>query len=138
MTAPQVGASFRWADTAGVIGAIFAALCCAGAPATVGALAAIGLSGLRDDRILWPLMVLFLLLALWGLTRDYRRHRLPGPLLLGWTGALALVAGVMFVHGSLARVLINTGAVALLTGTGWNVWTRARRQTALASDPPIA
>jgi hypothetical protein len=36
------------ADGAGVLGAVFAVLCCAGTPLIVSALAGVGLSGLRN------------------------------------------------------------------------------------------
>ena len=52
--------TLRWQDGAGVLGALFAAFCCAGAPVIVTALAAPGLSALRRDSILWPLMLLSL------------------------------------------------------------------------------
>lgn len=38
-----------WADSTGVLGAVFAALCCMGAPIIVGMLGAIGLGWLRQD-----------------------------------------------------------------------------------------
>ena len=115
----------RWADSAGVLGAVFAALCCAGTPVIVGALAAVGLSALRNDRILWPLMGLSLVVALWGLATDRRTHHRAGPLLIACAGAVALVAGVVFVHGPPARLLINAGAVLLVAATLWNVRARA-------------
>ena len=125
----------RWADSAGALGATFAALCCAGAPAIVGALAAVGLSSVRDDRILWPLMGLSLVVALWGFTTDRRTHGRAGPLLLVFAGSVALVAGVVFVHGPPARLLINAGAVGLLVSTAWNVWVRTNCRP---SVPPTA
>ena len=114
----------RWADSAGVVGAVLTALCCAGAPVIVSALAAVGLSALRNDRILWPLMALSLVVALWGLASDWRIHRRAGPLVLASLGGVALVAGVVFVHGFPARPLIAAGAIALLFATGWNAWAR--------------
>jgi mercuric ion transport protein len=123
----------RWADTAGVLGAIFAALCCAGASVIVSVLAAIGLSALRNDRILWPLMGLSLIVAIWGLASDRRVHRRGGPLLAASAAALALVAGVVFVHGLTARLLINAGAIGLLASTAWNWWARRHRRPTLTS-----
>jgi len=105
----------------------------------VSALAAVGLSALRNDAILWPLMGLSLVVALWGLGADWRRHRRAGPLLLAAAGAIALVTGVVFVHGPPARLLINAGAVGLLAATAWNVWARKScRQPTLASAPEAA
>ena len=119
-------ARIAWAETAGVLGALFAAFCCAGVPLIVSALAAVGLSALRDDRILWPLMGLSLVAALWGLWSDRRSHHRPGPIILGALGAAALVYSVVFAHGTAARVLIDGGAVMLLGAVGWNVWARGR------------
>lgn len=113
-----------WADSAGVIGAVLAALCCMGAPIIVGVLTAIGLGWVRRDAILWPLMFLSLGVALWGLSSDRRRHRTAGPLVVAGIGAIALVAGVVFVHGPPARVLIYTGAIALVVATLWNIVVR--------------
>jgi mercuric ion transport protein len=126
----------RWADSAGVLGAVFAALCCAGTPVIVGALAAVGLSALRNDRILWPLMGLSLVVALWGLASDHRLHHRAGPPLIACAGAVALVAGVVFVHGPTARPIINAGAVLLVAATLWNVRARATSHSrSLAPSP---
>ena len=111
-------------DGAGVLGAIVAALCCAGTPLIVSALAALGLSALRKDAILWPVMLASLLLALWGFWRGFRMHRKAGPLTLGIMGALALASGVIVVHGPAAMPMIYGGSVALVVATFWNVAVR--------------
>ena len=95
-----------------------------GAPVIVGVLGAIGLSWLRRDAILWPIMFLSLGIALWGLARDRRRHGTIGPLVLAVVGTVALVAGVVFVHGFPAPQLIYGGAVALVVATVWNIVAR--------------
>lgn len=117
------GAS-RIADGAGVLGAVFAALCCAGTPLIVSALAAVGLGALRQDAILWPLMGLSLGVALWGFWVGRRMHGSSGPLALAVPGAVALVAGVVFVHGPPAMWLIYGGALALVAATLWNIRAR--------------
>jgi len=122
-----VSRAVRWADSAGVIGAVFAALCCAGTPVILSVLAAAGLSALRRDAILLPLMVVSLGAALWGLWTERRTSGVAGPLALAAVGAVALVAGVVIVHGPPARLLIDAGALALVVATGWNVWTRTAR-----------
>src|SRR5262245_52418350 len=85
------------ADWAGVFGASFAALCCAGTPFIMAGLAAMGLSFLRRDAILWPLMIASLLVALGGFLRDTRFHLRRGPLVLAVVASATLVAGVIFV-----------------------------------------
>jgi len=120
-------------DSAGVLGAVFAALCCAGTPVIVSALAMLGLSFLRSDRILWPLMLASLAVALWGFWKGRRMHGSAGPLLVGFLGAACLTAGVIFVHGFPAKELIGLGAVSLVAAAGWNTaarWIPATRRAA--------
>lgn len=124
----------RLADSAGAIGAILAALCCAGTPLIVSALAAVGLSSLRNDAILWPLMFASLAVALWGFWRGRRVHGSAGPLSLAAVGAAALVAGAVFIHGFPAKQVIWAGAAALVAATVWNV-VRRRRCTAALRVP---
>ncbi len=119
----------RIADGAGVFGACFAALCCAGTPVIVSALAATGLSFLRNDSILWPLMFISLGVALWGFWRGRVVHGSPGPLLFAAAGSSALIAGVVFIHGFPAKQVIWSGAAALLVATTWNVARRRRCET---------
>jgi MerC mercury resistance protein len=110
----------RYAGAAGVIAASCAALCCAGAPIILGVLAATGLSFLRTDAILIPVIGGALLIALWGFWTGRRVHGSTGPFAIGVAGSVALVAGVVFIHGVPAKVLIGVGAVVLLGATLWN------------------
>ena len=71
--------AIRFADGAGVVGAVFAALCCAGLPLIVSVLASVGLSFLRTDAILLPLMALSLAVALWGFWDGCRMHGRQDP-----------------------------------------------------------
>lgn len=112
------------ADTAGVLAAAFAALCCAGTPFIVAGVGVLGLSFLRRDAILWPLMIGSLLIALWGLWRGSMLHRMRGPLALGVLSSIALVAGVIFIHGFPAKQLIWLAVVGLLWATAWNFFAR--------------
>ena len=130
LTRPMVSDARRqrtlsWADTGGVLGAVFAALCCAGTPLIVSGLAALGLTALRSDAILWPLMLASLLVALWGFWRGWRLHGRAGPTIVATLGGVSLVAGVIFVHGFPAMQLIWGGALLLIAATVWNVRVRA-------------
>ena len=126
----------RVADGAGVGGAIVAALCCAGTPFLVGALAALGLSFLRKDAILWPVMLASLVVALWGFWQGRRLHRKAGPMVLGSAGALLLACGVILVHGPPAMTMIYGGAIVLVIATLWNVG--ARRWSVSTARSPAA
>ena len=116
--------AIRFADGAGVGGAVFAALCCAGLPLIVSVLATVGLSFLRTDAILLPLMALSLAIAIWGFWGGRRMHGASGPLLLALVGSVALVAGVIVIHGFPAKQVIGAGAIALIAATLWNVRLR--------------
>ena len=126
LDAPTVDGRARFADVAGPLGAIVAALCCAGTPLIVGALAAAGLSALRRDAILWPVMLVSLLVALWGYRQGRRVHGTPGPFVVGAFGAVALALGVIVVHGPPAMIMIYGGAILLLAATAWNILARRR------------
>lgn len=91
----------------------------------VGALAAVGLSFVRRDSILWPLMLGSLAVALWSLWQGRRAHRRRVPLVIGGIGALSLASGVILVHGPVAMQMIYGGALLLVLSTIWNVWARS-------------
>ena len=121
---PTAGRWLTVADAAGALGAIAAALCCAGTPIIVGALTAVGLSFLRRDSILWPVMLLSLGVALRGYWQGWRMHRHAGPLVVGSVGAIFLAAGVIVVHGPPAMQMIYRGAVLLVVATAMNIIAR--------------
>lgn len=116
----------RVADTGGVLGAVFAALCCAGTPLIIAGLSAVGLGFLKNDAILWPLMFASLAVALWGFGGGRRIDGLTRPLIVAVLVAIALVAGVVFIHDFPAMQVIWTGVVALIGATIWNVSARRR------------
>ena len=115
----------QFSDSAGAFGAIVAALCCAGTPFLVAGLAGLGLSFLRKDAILWPVMLGSLAIAIWGLWQGWRMHRRKTPLFLGTAGALSLALGVIVVHGSPAMEMIYGGATVLLLAVVLNIRARA-------------
>lgn len=110
----------RFAGGAGVVAATCAALCCAGAPIILSVLSATGLSFLRNDAILLPVIVAALALALWGFWRRRRVHRVSGPFVLGTLGGVMLLAGVVVLHGAVAKASIGAGTVLLFAATIWN------------------
>jgi mercuric ion transport protein len=110
----------RFAGGAGVVAASCAALCCSGAPILLSVLSATGLSWLRNDLILLPIIAIALVLALWGFWRSQRVHGVSGPLILGLLGSVALVTGVLVLHGVESKVGIGAGTLALFAATIWN------------------
>ena len=117
-------ASLQLVDAAGAFGAIVAALCCAGTPLIVAALAATGLSALRKDAILWPVMLVSLAVAIWGYRQGHRIHHESAPLIVGVIGAVSLALGVIVVHGFPAMQMIYGGAMLLVAATIWNIVAR--------------
>lgn len=126
----QVPTHGHFKDLAGAFGAIVAALCCAGTPLIVSALAAVGLTALRKDAILWPVMLLSLGIALWGFVEGYRMHKAWTPLLVGLAGAISLALGVIVVHGFPAMQMIYLGALLLIAATVWNIMAKRRSREA--------
>ena len=126
---PRAGRLAAWG---GVVAATAAALCCAGAPIIVSVLAATGLSFLRNDAILLPVIIIALAAALWGFWRGRQLHGVRGPLIVAVAGSAALLLGVVVLHGLIAKVAIGLGAVLLLVATVWN--TRLPQTCDIAPD----
>lgn len=103
--------------TAAGLGAAFVTLvavaCCAGIPAFLSFVGAIGLGVLLKKHLLFPLMVASLLLGTWGAWRSYKLHQ--NPLVLG--GYLAC-AGSIPLGMKLWHPLMYAGLVLLLLLTG--------------------
>ena len=121
---PSKSAAINIADSAGVVGAVLAALGCAGTPIVVSVITAVGLGFLRNDAILWPLMLASLAIALWGFWRGRQMHRRSAPIRIAVVGAFLMASGVIFVHGPVARPMIYVGGAMLLAATLWNALLR--------------
>ena len=115
-----------YAGGAGAVAATCAALCCAGAPIIVSVLAATGLSFLRSDAILLPVILIAIAIALFGFAKGRGLHGSSMPLVVGVLGSVALVAGVVVLHGMISKVAIGAGAIALLVATIVNARLGAR------------
>lgn len=109
-----------YAGGAGAVAATCAALCCAGAPIIVSVLAATGLSFLRSDAILLPVIAIAIAVALIGFWRGRAIHHSATPFMLGVLGSIGLALGVVLLHGFVAKLFIGAGAAALLIATIWN------------------
>ena len=93
------------------------------AAAYVGVFSAMGLGYLLTERILGPLIAVFLLVALITVGWFTRRHRRPGPLLLTVAGTLAVAAGRLVLD---VPLLVYSGAILLLVASLWNLFARRR------------
>ena len=110
-------------------GSVFAAACCLGIPAVVGALGAVGLGFLINDFILFPLFFGFIGFTLWTLYRSTRIHASMTSFWVGLTGGGIAAVG-LFVH----PWLVWTGLGSLLVGSVWDAWN-GRGHKACATDP---
>jgi len=112
----------RHSDKVGVVGSIFAALCCLGFPALLSILSAIGLGFLINDAVL-PLLIVFLLVTLLGLALGMREHHRASALLIG----IASAAGVfIFIFIAFNKVLAAISVTGLVIATILNVRLRLR------------
>lgn len=109
-----------YCGSAGAVAASLAALCCAGLPILVSALAAAGLSFLRTDAVLVPAIVIALLVAVFGFWKGRVIYGSSGPLLLALLAAIVMMLGVIPLHGGVAKTAIGVGAIGLLAATFWN------------------
>lgn len=105
------------ADTWGPLGSAVAAACCLGLAPLVTALSAVGLGFLLDDRILIPVLVLFLAATAWQLYRDHGRHESRGPFLLVVSTSVLTVAG-LWVSG----MAVALGLAGVFAASLWNLW----------------
>ncbi|MEW6296487.1 MAG: MerC domain-containing protein [Thermodesulfobacteriota bacterium] len=108
-------------DKVGIGGSLFAALCCLGFPALLSILSAVGLGVLINDAILFPLLVVFLALTLYGLYRGYQRHRRAAAVVLGGGSAVALL---VFLLVFFSRPLAYLAIVGLVAASVLNVRLR--------------
>src|SRR6266852_6404170 len=110
-------------DQVGVVGSVFAALCCLGFPALLSILSAIGLGFLINDAVLLPFLIIFLLVTLVGLALGMREHHRASALLIGIVSA----AGVfIFIFLAFNKVLAGVSVAGLVIASILNVLLRQR------------
>jgi len=122
----------RHATGWGTAGSVVAALCCLGAAPLVAALGAVGLGFLIDDRILLPLLALFLAVTVWGLERSRRAGGSRGPARLGWLAALGTLGG-LWISG-----VVVAGLSLLVVAAVWNAWTARSRRRGASTGGSVA
>ena len=101
----------------GSLGSIFAALCCIGTLALLAFLASIGVGFLINDLILLPLLLIFLAISIWGITRSMASHNLRWPLVLAVVSSIVVFAAIWF-----SRPLVLLGLVGLITASVWDMY----------------
>ena len=112
-------------DKVGLVGAWITALCCLGVPWLVWLFAAMGVGFLINDRILFPILIIFLLITLVGLYLDFRKHARPAAFLIGVASTL-LTFIFLVVH--FYPFLVGVGLTGLLAAVVLNMSYKHRRR----------
>lgn len=115
-----------------VPGAVLALLPVAHCPACFGAyfalLSALGLGFLVTERVLVPVIGVFLVVGLATVVYSMRRHRHPGPLILTLVGSAAVAAGRLIWE---VPAVLYAGVALLLGAALWNLWLKQPRSEPL-------
>jgi hypothetical protein len=110
-------------EKAGLLGSIFALLCCLGFGPLLAALSAIGAGFLVNDRILAPPLVVFLALGAVGLSLSLRQHH-------RWAALIAhIISGAavfLFTFIAYNRTLIWLGIAGLIAAVALDFFQRRR------------
>lgn len=94
--------------------------------AYAGVLSTLGLGLVLTERVLAPLIVVFLLVGIASVARTTRSHRRPGPLLMIVAGSGAVVAGRLVWN---VPAVLYVGIALVFASSLWNLWLKrpARR-----------
>ena len=111
--------------------ALLAFIACKGTVLLVLLLSAIGISISINPHLQAAAISLFALVALGLVFRDFRRHRLRGPLVLAGI-ASAILIGTMYLHYN--RMVESLGLLILFAATFWS-WKISRGQRAAGAGP---
>jgi uncharacterized membrane protein HdeD (DUF308 family) len=104
------------------------ATCPACIAAYAGALSALGLGFLFNERLLAPLIGVFLAVGIASIAWSMRSHRHLGPLLLTLLGAAAVISGRLIWS---VPTLLYTGVGLLVGASLWNLWLKRPQRTPL-------
>lgn len=116
----------RWASSlASLPGALLALLPSVSCPACLaaytGLLSSVGLGSLHEERVLAPLIVLFLACSVASVGFSSRGDRHRGPFMGTVAAAAAGVLGRFVVN---IPVMVYLGALALVGASLWNLWLK--------------
>lgn len=131
---PQMATQNRgWLRSFGLVPGVLLSLvpsatCPACLAAYAGLLSAVGLGFLLHERLLTPLIVLFLVVGIVSMAWSARAHGRPGPLLLTLLGSAAVVAGRLVWH---IHFLLYTGVALLIGASLFNLWLKRPRAAPL-------
>lgn len=96
--------------------------------AYAGVFSALGLGFLHNERVLAPLIVLFLAVGIFSVAWSTRSHRRLGPLVVTLLGSAAIVLGRLTGH---VHILLYGGVALLIAASLWNLWLKRPRRDPL-------
>lgn len=89
--------------------------------AYTGVLSSLGLSFMLNERVLAPLIVVFLLLGIVSVGRARRSHGNRGPIAVTLAASALIVVGRLIWH---VPPVLYLGAGLLIAATLWNLWLK--------------
>lgn len=110
-------------EKVGLLGSIFALLCCLGFGPLLAVLGAVGVGFLVNDRVLAPLLVVFLVLGAGGLYLSFRQHHRWPPLLLHLCSAVILFVFTFVVY---VAVILWLGVIGIVAAVVWDFLLKRR------------
>lgn len=111
-------------ELAGVAVAVFAWLACAGLPAVLAALGAVGAGSLARHELMIPLYAVFLGLSVWFLWRRARLRDEPGPFRLAAAGAVFAIVttwiALVDVVPQMVALVSYAGVAGVVAASVWS------------------
>ncbi len=103
----------------GSLGSILASLCCIGTSALLAFLTSIGAGFLINDKILIPLLVVFLGISIRGVYKPFKYHGRKGSIILAIISAIAVFVAIWF-----SKLLVYIGHVGLIAASVWDIYLK--------------
>ena len=107
----------------GSLGSIFAALCCIGTPALLAFLSSIGVGFIITDKILIPLLVVFLGTSIWGVYKSSKFYGSKKSLILVIVSAIVVFTTIWF-----SKLLVYIGLAGLIAASVWDIYLQKTRK----------
>jgi hypothetical protein len=122
----------RFRDRLPALFAVLAFIACNGTIVLIAVFSAIGISVSINPHLQAAAISLLALATLALVFRDFRQHRVRGPLILAGIAAIVLIA-TMYVHFN--KIVESIGLLALFSAALWS-WRVTRRHCGKASASP--